>query len=64
MNHDTNREDRIEHKPLRYYVDSNGLGWFGCNIEFILPKKTCISCGSRSDPYGNMPCPCGQSEES
>lgn len=63
MNHDSNREDHTERKALRYYGDQNGLGWFGCNIEFIRPMVICISCGAKGKSAETMPCPCAQTEE-
>ncbi|SDH10220.1 hypothetical protein SAMN05216466_107104 [Paraburkholderia phenazinium] len=62
MNHDTNREDLIG--LGRVIVDQNGVGWFGCVYRPIQPHRICISCGAKPDPYGNLPCPCGQREES
>jgi hypothetical protein len=53
MNHDTNREDRAEHEPTATEIVWN------CHRAYL---KVCISCASVQDPYGNMPCPCGQPE--
>lgn len=55
MNQDANREDRIEHKET-----ADSIVW-GCHRAYL---KVCVSCGSRSDPYGNMACPCGRTGES
>lgn len=50
MNHDTNREDRVERKET-----ADSIVW-GCHRAYL---KVCVSCGSVADPYRNLPCACG-----
>jgi hypothetical protein len=61
MNQDTNREDSVERPRIARLVrtlirHSDGT------VETFYPKL-CLSCGAQSDPYGNLPCPCGQPED-
>lgn len=62
MNHDTNCEDRVERAPTARCVNLSIYHADG-HVEHFYPK-TCLGCGARSDPCGNLPCPCGQKEES
>jgi hypothetical protein len=54
MNHDTNREDRVEPEET-----ADNIVW-GCHRNYL---KVCISCGSVADPYRNLPCACGKPED-
>lgn len=58
MNHDTNREDRVERAPVTRLIKTTFFKHEGTQTTFY--PKTCLSCGAQSDPYGNLPCPCGQ----
>lgn len=77
MNHDTNREDRVERNqcdgcrqgaPLRdgLHVDKNGSAFMGCEKgryqDGWWEKMVCLSCGAKADSAREMPCPCGQLE--
>jgi hypothetical protein len=58
MNHDTNREDRVESEPIARLVKTTIF--YGNGAHSVFYPKSCLSCGALSDPYGNLPCPCGQ----
>lgn len=62
MNQDTNREDRVERAPVARMVALHVIHGDGSTETFY--PKACLSCGAGSDPYGNLPCPCGQPEHS
>jgi hypothetical protein len=58
MNQDTNREDRVTPLPPEEGIERARAG----AIKLGWIKAGCLVCGARSDPYGNLPCPCGQPE--
>jgi hypothetical protein len=62
MNQDTNREDRVERTRIARLYELRIVHLDG-SVETFYPKA-CLSCGASSDPYGNLPCPCGQPEYS
>lgn len=69
MNHDTNREDRIApFKSIDEYVTFMReliADAFAVTSRMQQPDaRLCISCGAWPDAGSNLPCPCGQKEES
>jgi len=62
MNQDTNREDRVERPRIARLVKLQIFRKDGSVESFY--QKDCLSRGAGSDPYGKLPCPCGQPEES
>jgi hypothetical protein len=55
MNHDTNREDRVERKET-----ADGIVW-ACHRAYL---KVCISCGSVARTENDLRCACGREAES